>query len=474
MAALIWESPFFMSVLADIALSMILLSKSFCIFANKQRKLYPKTHSKTNNMYKIAIASIACCISLAIHAQNADMRISELVSTSNWFTLEEEYPQLKDTVQFDFVRLMAEAMIAQNFNREKEATDMFQTLINSHQQQIGSGAALYLAEMILRNYEHCGMYGLAAEKADNLIEQIKTSGAPIDYTNLLDIHKKNKALSKYDSTIVIRHRTKDIILPFTMENTDALFSEQAPVSNRYYIPISVHGTTYQFMLDTGATTTYLSKRFADLIGVEYIDYSSPYGQLAYLDSMKLGDVTFKNVIALVHNGTPLDSICHIDAVLGMDLVRRLDEMRIDNKKNQITFPAQTSKKPEFGRNLRCSNQFLFVEAEDAKGPLSVLLDSGAETGFTYNYFLKHQNELSKFRGTKEITTGGVDGFHSTMAIYVPTVNFIICNQELKLKDVYVPYMKTKNNYDDIVLGIDFLRKYDNVTLNFKDMFMVIE
>ena len=283
-------------------------------------------------MYKIAIASIACCISLAIHAQNADMRISELVSTSNWFTLEEEYPQLKDTVQFDFVRLMAEAMIAQNFNREKEATDMFQTLINSHQQQIGSGAALYLAEMILRNYEHCGMYGLAAEKADNLIEQIKTSGAPIDYTNLLDIHKKN----------------------------------------------------------------------------------------------------------------------------------------------QITFPAQTSKKPEFGRNLRCSNQFLFVEAEDAKGPLSVLLDSGAETGFTYNYFLKHQNELSKFRGTKEITTGGVDGFHSTMAIYVPTVSFIICNQELKLKDVYVPYMKTKNNYDDIVLGIDFLRKYDNVTLNFKDMFMVIE
>ena len=244
MAALFRGSPFFMSVLADIALSMILLSKSFCIFANKQRKLYPKTHSKTNNMYKIAIASIACCISLAIHAQNADMRISELVSTSNWFTLEEEYPQLKDTVQFDFVRLMAEAMIAQNFNREKEATDMFQTLINSHQQQIGSGAALYLAEMILRNYEHCGMYGLAAEKADNLIEQIKTSGAPIDYTNLLDIHKKNKALSKYDSIIVIRHRTKDIILPFTMENTDALFSEQAPVSNRYYIPISVHGTTY--------------------------------------------------------------------------------------------------------------------------------------------------------------------------------------------------------------------------------------
>lgn len=265
-------------------------------------------------------------------------------------------------------------------------------------------------------------------------------------------------------------------IPFTMEKTDTLlFNNQNPVPNRYYIPVTIHGTTYQFMFDTGATTTYLSKRFADLVGVEYVGYSSQYGDLAYLDSMQMGDITFKNVIAMVHNGTPIDNVCTIDAVIGMDLVRKLGELRIDNKKKLIVFPAKQSRLPKYGRNIRCTNLFLFVEATDTKGPLTVLLDSGAETGFSYSYFTKHRNELSQLRGTKEIVGGTVDGFHSTMAVHAPSVKFSVCNQELEMKDVYVPYMKgSSTDWHDIALGIDFFRQYDYVTLNFKEMFMIIE
>ena len=62
-------------------------------------------------MRKIIIV-LALFLSLfAGHAQNADMRIYELVNSSNWFTLAKEYPQLKDSIQYDFVRLMAEAML---------------------------------------------------------------------------------------------------------------------------------------------------------------------------------------------------------------------------------------------------------------------------------------------------------------------------------------------------------------------------
>ena len=427
-------------------------------------------------MRKIIFALIVYCFPFVVYAQNADMRIYELINSSNWFTLAKEYPQLKDSIQYDFVRLMAEAMIAQNFNREEEAVEMFRSLINSHQQQIGSNVALSLTEIILGNYERAGMYELATEKANSLIEQIKSSGAPIDYSNLTEIHKRNKALSKYDSTMIICNKAKDMAIPFTMEKTDTLlFNNQNPVPNRYYIPVTIHGTTYQFMFDTGATTTYLSKRFANLVGVEYVGYSSQYGDLAYLDSMQMGDITFKNVIAMVHNGTPIDNVCTIDAVIGMDLVRKLGELRIDNKKKLIVFPAKQSRLPKYGRNIRCTNLFLFVEATDTKGPLTVLLDSGAETGFSYSYLTKHRNELSQLRGTKEIVGGTVDGFHSTMAVHAPSVKFSVCNQELEMKDVYVPYMKgSSTDWHDIALGIDFFRQYDYVTLNFKEMFMIIE
>lgn len=132
--------------------------------------------------------------------------------------------------------------------------------------------------------------------------------------------------------------------------------------------------------------------------------------------------------------------------------------------------------PKYGRNLsKGTDQLLFVEATDTKGQLTVLLDSGAETGFSYYYFTKHRNELSQLRGTKEIVGGTVDGFHSTMALHVPSVKFSVCNQELEMKDVYVPYMKGSSpDWHDIALGIDFFRQYDYVTLNFKEMFMMIE
>ncbi len=429
-------------------------------------------------MRKIIIVSVFFLNLFAAHAQNADMRIYELVNSSNWFTLAKEYPQLKDSIQYDFVRLMAEAMIAQNFNREAEAIEMFRTLINSHQQQIGSNAALSLTEIILGNYERLGMYSLAAEKAYNLIEQIKNSGAPVDYSNLIEIHKRNKALSKYDSTMIICNNTKDMAIPFTMEKTDTLlFDNQNPVPNRYYIPVTIHGTTHQFMFDTGATITYLSKRFADFVGVKYMGYSYPHGEdLGYLDSLQLGDITFKNVIVLVHNGIPLDSVCTIDAVLGMNLVQKLNELRIDNMNNQIIFPAKQSKMPEYGQNIiKDASQLLFVEATDTKGQLTILLDSGAETGFSYNYFTKHRNELSQLRGTKEIVGGTAYGFHSTMAVHVPSIEFSVCNQKLEMKDVYVPYMKgSSTDWYDIAFGIDFFRQYDYVTLNFKEMFMTVE
>ena len=64
-------------------------------------------------MRKLVFILIAYCLPLVVNAQEADMRISELINTSNWFALEKEYPLLKDSIQYDFVGLMAEAMIAQ-------------------------------------------------------------------------------------------------------------------------------------------------------------------------------------------------------------------------------------------------------------------------------------------------------------------------------------------------------------------------
>lgn len=427
-------------------------------------------------MRKFVVSLITLLTISSTYAQNADMRVSELINSSDWFTLEEEYPLLKDSIQYDFVQLMAEAMLAQNFNREAEAIDLFRRLINSYQQQIGgSNTALSLTEIVLGNYERLGMYSTAAEKAANLIEQIKASNAPIDYSRLMDVYKRNLSLKKYEAPSVVFNNSKDINIPFTMECSDTLlFDNQNPVSNRYYIPITVHGKEYQFMFDTGATSTYLSKRFADLIGVEFVGYSSKYGDYVYLDSFQLGNITCKNIIGIAHKGTPIDSVATVDAVIGMDILQKLGEIQIDNKKRCLVIPAHYTPTPKYGKNLRNIGFAYYVKTTDSTGLLNAFLDSGAETSFTYNYFAKHNDEFSQLRGTKELTYGGVDGFYSTMAILVPSVNFEVCGIDVNMQDVYAPYMNSYNQTNDIVLGVDFFQQYDKIILNFKNMFMIIK
>ena len=72
-------------------------------------------------MKKIISLFLLCLSLLTAKAQVADFLISDMLNKSDWFALEREYPALKDSVQMPFLKFLAEAMIAVNFNRDDEA-----------------------------------------------------------------------------------------------------------------------------------------------------------------------------------------------------------------------------------------------------------------------------------------------------------------------------------------------------------------
>ncbi len=407
----------------------------------------------------------------AQEVSSADMEIANLVSSGNWFALDERYPALKNDINYEHVKLMAEAMLAHNFNRKQEAVDLFTNLINNYQEQIGSDNALMLTEMALGDLERAGQYHTAQIKAKGIIDPIKAHGIPVDYSRLEDIYTRNLCLSKYDSLTLIRLDSNDNIVHFKTESTDKYLPTNQTI-NRYYIPVVHHNNTYHFMFDTGANITYLSKRMADKLGAERIGYSNQYGDYAYIDSLQIGSMVFKNVIALVDNGTDINKFTSIDAVLGMDVIQKADEIRIDNVNKRMIFPATLSPMPVYGRNLRNEGNAFSVKTSDNTGALNCFLDTGAETGFTYNYFEKHKNEFMHLSGTKEITSIGIDGVSNSMAVLVNEVKFNTCGKEHELNNVYVPYTKQGYTANDIVLGFDFFRTKRTVILNFKDMFMI--
>ena len=82
--------------------------------------------------------------SLLISAQQPDQRIGELVNTEDWFRLDKEYQILKDSVQTPFLKVVAEAMIARNFNKKQRALECLNELLANHQSDLGAGVSNFI------------------------------------------------------------------------------------------------------------------------------------------------------------------------------------------------------------------------------------------------------------------------------------------------------------------------------------------
>ena len=95
-----------------------------------------------------------------ISAQQPDQRIGELINTENWFGLDKEYPLLKDSIQAPFLKVVAEAMIARNFNQKERALECLNELLSNYQSDLGAEVFNFI---ILRAQvlEELGRYALS-------------------------------------------------------------------------------------------------------------------------------------------------------------------------------------------------------------------------------------------------------------------------------------------------------------------------
>ena len=72
-------------------------------------------------------------------AQQPDQHIGELINSEDWFGLDREYPKLKDSMQVPYLKVVAEAMIARNFNQKERALECLNELLSTHQSDLGAG-----------------------------------------------------------------------------------------------------------------------------------------------------------------------------------------------------------------------------------------------------------------------------------------------------------------------------------------------
>lgn len=439
-------------------------------------------------MKKIFILACLLCLGMPGRSQQADQRIGELINRADWFALEEAYPVLKDSMQSDVLKLLAQTMIANNFNQTEKALENIGKLLAGYQEELGSANAGNLFVTAVLADADQGNYGRAADNLKYFSDQLQTAGMgeeALSYKKLSDRYDKLRDCEPPG----ISRPDKDIEVPVSIElvKLPEYIKRTGDKGSCIYIPVTIHGKKHSFIFDTGAASTYMSERFAKEAGVQILNDSvlinegmlgASYGMSGYLDSLQINDITFRNVI--VYIGKPnlaVDTLFQVDAVLGMDFMKRMGEVQIYPQESKIIFPSSFTPLPASGRNLMLDNLNRPVIKAVREGiPLKFFFDTGNNTADLYfSYYNRFKDGVDK-AARKDTITGGGFGFVRTKEILrVPSVCFTIGGTPVELENVILhPEPGNDQSGEDGSMGMDMVKRFRKVTINLKEMFLKLE
>jgi len=429
--------------------------------------------------------------SLLISAQQPDQRIGELVNTEDWFRLDKEYPILKDSVQTPFLKVVAEAMIARNFNKKQRALECLNELLANHQSDLGAGVFNFI---ILRAQllEEMGQYAEAADFIKYVFDQLKGQGVT-QGLDAMEYYYQHVNVLRELPALSLSRPNHDVSVPFTLKELKPKRIESwmrkkdernlDAKSVLMSIPVTLHGETIPFHFDTGAGTTFVTEKFVREKGLPLIGDTVTYtgnskGLRTFIDSLQIGEITVRNIVAGVgfEKESELLDLVGVGPILGRDVITAIGETQICMDDSTMLFPLKTSPLPAYGRNMLYNSH---VEATADGEKLRFLFDTGnANNNACYlyaAYYNTHRETIDKIATTDTISGGGYGIAGAREMKVIRPFCLSIGNMPIQLVEAVVD--EESSLADDHChgnIGIAAVLQHRKTILNFRDMFVNFE
>ena len=290
---------------------------------------------------KVLLFSIGIFVIVHLNAQKHDAMVQQLLQQNNWFVLDKEYPQIKDSIKAPELKWLTESILNLKFNESNAAISSIDTLLYKYQQDIGLSNSLELFRYKISLLVEKGEYGLAADELQDLLEQLtphlsqeelKEFEEPYNLYNFLR-NEARPTIIRPDKDVEIPYGIMDI--NFIIQNRDTLKETTTQLG---IVKLLIQGKEGLFLLDTGCEKTCIFDNFSKKIDLHYVKDSVlilgtgiTNGKLAILDSVSLGEVTFYNSLVatadnfLTYSGLFVNEELNdvVQGILGIDFIKRI-------------------------------------------------------------------------------------------------------------------------------------------------------
>lgn len=422
-------------------------------------------------MRTLGIVLLWLCCTLG-WAQTADERAGECLNGCRWFELQDICAT--DSAQMSpFIRLFAQAMTAQMFNRPAEANDRILTLIRQHQEQMGFANVYNMMFMLIDNYGRLGDNASAASAARRFATQIDGK-VPAD--KVAPIRAKERLYTALQAYDMYSTDTLDHTVP--MAYTQISDSTQGLITLRGM----VNGQRADFIFDTGASYNVITPELARRYGLRLLDDSIQAqgtrlggGQMAIADDITLGDVHLRNVpFAVLDIGAGNERIRHtvsrISLIMGQPLLRQYGRYTIDLSDNTLHLYHHSARRPV--RSNAYLDGALYAEVVQDGHRMPIALDTGAnKTTLGKAYYKDFAADIARHGKWTIEGASGFGGIVYNSVFRLPQITMQVGSQPFMLRNVSVVALSTGNGLTENYgrLGMDFVRMWHQITVDNTNM-----
>ncbi len=364
-----------------------------------------------------------------------------------------------------FHRLLVESFVCNAFNKPDMSNSKIDTLLDCFTQHLPDTLKMELHSLKLDNSVKLFDYRKAKIEADLIIRE---------YQNFLS----KDDIDDYKNSLAIWSTVEQIPPQQVNIMEDVAIKMKKDKAGLNTIPVSSSGISIDFIFDTGANLSTISRSNAKKFSMEllpgHIDVLAGTGkkvdaQLACCKTMTIDNVQVRNALFLVFNDSDLaisGTDYSIQGIIGYPVITALKEIQI-SREGYLRIPKKTTSSEE--KNLAFVQMTPIIEIDG----LYYNFDTGANKTMLFKrYFDKYKADITKRNKEHKIQYAGIGGMGTYNGYYI---NFSpsIQGKEVILKKIAVILQEFQFHWKYMYgnIGKDLINKFEKVTLNFDDMYV---